>query len=96
MARLKRRKDENARLKRLPADAMLDNAAVQALQKAVAHLVEGHGMSDAIARQAIAMPSAERWRARLVIGRCRMTMRYEPIRQDNPVLQARLKEMAKA
>ena len=35
-------------------------------------------------------------RACRVIGCCRMTMRYEVIRQDDPVLRERLKELAKA
>lgn len=35
-------------------------------------------------------------RACRVIGFCRMTMRYEAIRQDDPVLRERLKDLAKA
>lgn len=35
-------------------------------------------------------------RACRVIGCCRMTMRYEAIRQDDPVLRERLKDLAKA
>jgi len=34
-------------------------------------------------------------RACRVIGCCRMTMRYEVVRQDDPVLRERLKELAK-
>lgn len=34
-------------------------------------------------------------RACRVIGCCRMTMRYEAIRQDDPVLRERLKELAR-
>jgi putative transposase len=34
-------------------------------------------------------------RACQVIGCCRMTMRYEAIRQDDPVLRERLKELAR-
>ena len=55
--RLKGLEDENARLKRLLADPMLDNAALKDLlgkkvvtpaakRQAVAHLVAGHGMSE--------------------------------------------------
>ncbi|WP_156317399.1 IS3 family transposase [Cypionkella psychrotolerans] len=91
--RLKGFEDENARLKRLLADAMLDNAALKDLlgkkvvapvakRQAVAHLVASHEMSER--------------RACRVIGCCRMTMRYEVIRQDDPVLRERLKELAKA
>ena len=52
-----------------------------AKRQAVAHLVAGHGMSER--------------RACRVIGCCRMTMRYEAIRQDDPVLRERLKELAR-
>jgi len=52
-----------------------------AKRQAVAHLVAGHGMSER--------------RACRVIGLCRMTMRYEVVRQDDPVLRERLKELAK-
>jgi hypothetical protein len=47
--------DENTRLKRLLADAMLDNAALKDLlgkvtpaakRNAVAHLMDAHGMSE--------------------------------------------------
>ncbi|MCU0802064.1 MAG: IS3 family transposase [Rhodobacteraceae bacterium] len=90
--RLKGLEDENARLKRLLADAMLDNAALKDLlgkkvvtpaakRQAVAHLVASYEMSER--------------RACRVIGCCRMTMRYEVIRQDDPMLRERLKELAK-
>ena len=52
-----------------------------AKRQAVAHLVEGHGMSER--------------RACRVIGCCRMTMRYEAVRQDDPLLRERLKELAR-
>lgn len=52
-----------------------------AKRQAVAHLVAGHGMSER--------------RACRVIGCCRMTVRYEAIRQDDPVLRERLKELAR-
>ena len=55
--------------------------APAAKRQAVAHLVEGHGMSER--------------RACRVIGCCRMTMRYEAVRQNDPVLRERLKELAK-
>lgn len=53
-----------------------------AKRQAVAHLVEAHKMSER--------------RACRVLGCCRMTMRYEVVRQDDPVLRERLKELAKA
>jgi putative transposase len=52
-----------------------------AKRQAVAHLVANHEMSER--------------RACRVIGCCRMTMRYEVVRQDDPVLRERLKELAK-
>ena len=52
--------------------------APAARRQAVAHLVKSHGMSER--------------RACRVIGCCRMTMRYEVVRQDDPVLRERLKE----
>ena len=71
--------DENTRLKRLLADAMLDNAAEgsrgkevvtpAAKRKAVARLKEGFGMSER--------------RACKAIGCCRMTVRYETSRPDD-------------
>ena len=102
--RLKALKDENGKLKKLLADAMLDNSALKDLlgkngrdagipaidprtmdacakRHAVVHLVEGHGMSER--------------RACRVIGCCRMTIRDEAIRQDDPLLRERLKELAK-
>ena len=56
-------------------------AAPAAKRQAVAHLVANHEMSER--------------RACRVIGCCRMTMRYEVVRQDDPVLRERLKELAK-
>ena len=52
-----------------------------AKRQAVAHLVEYHGMSER--------------RACWVIGCCRITMRYEVVRQDDSVLRERLKQLAK-
>ena len=51
-----------------------------AKRQAVAHLVASHEMSER--------------RACRVIGCCRMTVRYEAIRQDDPVLRERLKALA--
>ena len=56
--------------------------APAAKRQAVAHLVASHEMSER--------------RACRVIGCCRMTMRYEVVRQDDPVLRERLKDLAKA
>ena len=82
--RLKTLEDENTRLKRLLADSMLDNAALKPLgkemvtaaakRKAVAHLVDAHGMSER--------------RACKAIGCCRMTMRYQTTRADEAGLRS--------
>ena len=50
-------------------------------REAVAYLRAEHGLSEP--------------RACRVIGCCRMTMRYEVVRQDDPVLRERLKELAR-
>lgn len=89
--RLKALEDENARLKRLPADGMLDNAALKDLlgkngtvrrrAEGIAHLQSTYEMS-------------ERRAARRVLGRCRMTMRYQTIRADDVDLRERMKAIA--
>ncbi|WP_315783430.1 IS3 family transposase [Bradyrhizobium sp. SZCCHNPS1003] len=89
--RLKTLEDENTRLKRLLADAMLDNAALKDLpgkevvtpaakRKAVAHLVGVHGMSER--------------RACKAIGCCRMTVRYRTSRADDAGLRQRMRAIA--
>ncbi|MGM5060365.1 MULTISPECIES: IS3-like element ISRle4 family transposase [Rhizobium] len=89
--RLKTLEDENTKLKRLLADAMLDNAALKDLfgkevvtpaakRKAVAHLMIHHEMSER--------------RACKAIGFCRMTIRYETRRDDDHELRERMKALA--
>ncbi|TAW16612.1 IS3 family transposase [Rhizobium ruizarguesonis] len=89
--RLKALEDENTKLKRLLADAMLDNAALKDLpgkevvtpaakRKAVAHLMSHHEMSER--------------RACKAIGFCRMTVRYETRRDDDHELRERMKALA--
>nr|WP_152338434.1 IS3 family transposase [Pseudorhizobium flavum] len=89
--RLKTLEDENAKLKRLLADAMLDNAALKdplgkevvtpaARRKAVAHLMDHHQMSER--------------RACKASGFCRMTIRYETRRSDDDRLRERVKALA--
>ncbi|TAY62895.1 IS3 family transposase [Rhizobium ruizarguesonis] len=89
--RLKTLEDENTKLKRLLADAMLDNAALKDLfgkevvtpaakRKAVAHLMSHHEMSER--------------RACKAIGFCRMTVRYETRRDDDHELRERMKALA--
>ncbi|WP_315712583.1 MULTISPECIES: IS3 family transposase [unclassified Bradyrhizobium] len=89
--RLKTLEDENTRLKRLLADAMLDNAALKDLpgkevvtpaakRRAVAHLVRVHGMSER--------------RACKAIGCCRMTVRYRTSRAGDAGLRERMRAIA--
>ncbi|UPJ79280.1 IS3 family transposase [Bradyrhizobium sp. 183] len=89
--RLRSLEDENTKLKRLLADAMLDNAALKDLggkevvtpagkRKAVAHLVDAHGMSER--------------RACKAIGCCRMTMRYRTTQADDTSLRQRMRAIA--
>ncbi|MBN9982469.1 IS3-like element ISRle4 family transposase [Rhizobium laguerreae] len=89
--RLKTLEDENTKLKRLLADAMLDNAALKDLfgkevvtpaakRKAVAHLMSHHEMSER--------------RACKAIGFCRMTVRYETRRDNDRELRERMKALA--
>ena len=89
--RLKALEDENAKLKRLLADTMLDNVALKDLlgkkvvtpageRDAVAYLMAGHGMSER--------------RACRMLGCCRMTARYQTVRVDDVALREGMKAMA--
>ncbi|WP_209490551.1 IS3 family transposase [Xanthobacter flavus] len=90
--RLRALEDENAKLKRMLADAMLDNVALKDLpgkevvtsaaeRRAVAHLMEAHGMSER--------------RACKATGFCRMTMRYRATRGNDASLRERMKAIAR-
>ncbi|MBM0171440.1 IS3 family transposase [Altererythrobacter sp. C41] len=89
--RLKALEDENAKLKRLLADAMLDQAALKDLlfkkvvtpaarREAVAHLQACHGMSER--------------RACRVIDADRKSVRYRSTRGDDAELREKLRELA--
>ncbi|WP_342734582.1 IS3 family transposase [Bradyrhizobium sp. B117] len=89
--RLRTLEDENTKLKRLLAEAMLDNAALKDLfgkevvtpagkRKAVVHLREAFGMSER--------------RACKAIGCCRMTMRYRTTQADDASLRQRMRAIA--
>jgi putative transposase len=86
--RLKALETENGKLKRLLADAMLDNAALKKLlskkmvtpavkREAVAHFKSAHEMSER--------------RACRIIGCDRMMVRYRSRRPDDPRLRERLR-----
>ncbi|WP_156170644.1 IS3 family transposase [Croceicoccus naphthovorans] len=89
--RLKELESENAKLKRLLADAMLDQAALKDLlgkkvltpaakREAVAHLQACHGMSER--------------RACRVIDADRKSVRYRSTRDDDAGLREKLRELA--
>ncbi|MGH7880059.1 MAG: IS3 family transposase [Candidatus Binataceae bacterium] len=90
--RLKALEAENAKLKKLLADTMLDNAALKDLlgkkmvtpagkREAVAHLKGEHGMSER--------------RACKAVGCDRLMVRYQSRRPDDPCLRERLLALAK-
>jgi putative transposase len=83
--------DENAKLKRLLADAMLDNVALKDLlgkkmvtpaakREVVALLKADHEMSERLACQ--------------LLDCCRMTIRYASVRPDDAALRERMKAIA--
>ncbi|MGH6620974.1 MAG: IS3 family transposase [Alphaproteobacteria bacterium] len=89
--RLKALEDENAKLKKLLAEAMLDNAMLKdiagkkmvtpaARREAAAHLCQSHGVSQR--------------RACHAIGADRTSVRYRSIRPDDDGLRRRLRELA--
>ncbi|RSV12273.1 IS3 family transposase [Sphingomonas sp. ABOLG] len=89
--RLRSLEEENSRLKKLLAEAMLDNAVLKDLafkkmvtpgakREAVAHAREHHGVSE---RRACAL-----------VGVSRRVLRYEPTRPDDGALRQRLRELA--
>ncbi|RWO92492.1 IS3 family transposase [Mesorhizobium sp.] len=89
--RLKALEDENTRLKRLLADAMLDNAALKDLlgKKMVTPAAE----REAVAHLRTAFEMSER-RACKTIGCCRMTVRHKASSGDDGDLRERMKAIA--
>ncbi|MXO47272.1 IS3 family transposase [Qipengyuania citrea] len=89
--RLRTLEQENSRLKKLLAEAMLDNVVLKDLafkkmvtpgakREAVAHAREQHGLSER--------------RACSLVGVSRRVIRYEPTRPDDGALRQRLRELA--
>uniref|UniRef100_UPI002252126A IS3 family transposase n=1 Tax=Endobacter medicaginis TaxID=1181271 RepID=UPI002252126A len=89
--RLKGLEDENGRLKRMLADAMLDNAALKDLLGK--KMVTPAARREAVAYLAEAFDMSER-RACRVVGVDRTSVRYQGSRPDDTVLRGRLKELA--
>ncbi|PHP19180.1 IS3 family transposase [Sphingobium sp. IP1] len=89
--RLRALEDENAKLKRLLADAMLDNAGLKDLLGK--KLVTPAAKREAVARLQAALGMSER-RACRVIGADRKSMRYRSQRDDDADLRSKLRELA--
>jgi putative transposase len=83
--RLKGLESENAKLKKLLADAMLDNAALKDLWQ-----------KNGDARSPAFCVRSERAAARRVTGCIRMTVRYRSRRPDDAELRVRLRALAHA
>src|SRR4051794_6850861 len=89
--RLKQLEDENARLKKLLAEAMLDTAALRELpsKKWVRPAVK----RDAVAHLQAALGLSER-RACSLVGADRKMVRYQSCRPPDTELRSRLRELA--
>ena len=93
--RLRFLEEENARLEKLLAEAMLDNAVLKDLaskkmvtpgakREAVTHAREHHGVSE----------PKKQMGACTLVGVSRRVIRYEPTRPDDGALRQRLRELA--
>ncbi|MGQ3152603.1 IS3 family transposase [Brevundimonas mediterranea] len=89
--RLKALEDENARLKRMLADAMLDNVALKDLLGK--KVVTPAGYREAAGHLQAAYEMSER-RACRVLGVDRTSVRYQATRPDDGALRDRLKALA--
>src|SRR6516164_4836781 len=88
--RLKSLEDENAKLKRLLAEAMLDNAMLKDINK---KMVTPAARREAVAHLRLAFEVSER-RACSTLGADRTSIRYRSIRPDDATVRARLRELA--
>jgi putative transposase len=89
--RLKALEDENAKLKRVLADSMLDNVALQDLPGKKVVTPAAHREAAAHLRSVYEM--SER-RACRVLGVDRTSVRYQATRRDDAILRDRLKALA--
>jgi putative transposase len=88
--RLRALEDENAKLKRLLAEAMLDNAGLKDL---LAKIGDARCQAEAVARLQAYLGMSER-RACRVIGADRKSMRYRSQRDDDAKVRSKLRELA--
>nr|WP_153006246.1 IS3 family transposase [Sphingomonas sanguinis] len=89
--RLKALEDENARLKRLLADAMLDNAALKEMGGKKLVTPDAKRRAVHLIRERLGL--SER-RACDIVGVARRVVRYKPVRSDDGTLRQRLRELA--
>ena len=89
--RLKSLEDENAKLKKLLAEAMLDNAMLKDI--AAKKMVTPAARREAVAHLRVAYEVSER-RACSALGADRTSIRYRSSRPDDAVVRARLRELA--
>ena len=89
--RLKALEDENAKLKKLLAEAMLDNAMLKDIE--VKKMVTPAARREAVAHLRVAYEVSER-RACSALGADRTSIRYRSSRPDDAVVRARLRELA--
>jgi putative transposase len=87
--RLKSLEDENAKLKKLLAEAMLDNTMLYRSKK----MVTPAARREAVAHLRVAYEVSER-RACSALGADRTSIRYRSSRPDDAVVRARLRELA--
>jgi putative transposase len=87
--RLKSLEDENAKLKKLLAEAMLDNTMLYRSKK----MVTPAARREAVAHLRVAYEVSER-RACSALGADRTSIRYRSSRSDDAVVRARLRELA--
>jgi putative transposase len=89
--RLRALEEENARLKRLLTNTMLDNAG---LKDQLSKMVTPAGKREAVAHLQTALGMSE-LRACMVVGADRTSMRYRSCRADDGDLRSRLRALAK-
>jgi putative transposase len=89
--RLKALEDENTKLKKLLAEAMLDNAMLKDI--AAKKMVTPAARREAVAQLRVAYEVSER-RACSALGADRTSIRYRSSRPDDAAVRARLRELA--